>query len=50
MKTGRKRRITTSQLSKLRKWKPLKELAKELGLSARTASWARSYHFKQEAP
>lgn len=47
---SRPRRITAEQLRVLRQWKPFKQVAKELGIPPRTASWARNYHFKQPSP
>lgn len=49
-KIGRPRRVTAEQLRAIRQWKPLKELAKEIGLDRKTASWARNYHFRQPSP
>lgn len=49
-KTGRPRRITAEQLRVLRQWKPLAQVARELGLNPKAASWARNYHFKQPSP
>lgn len=47
---GRRRRITDEQLRAIREWKSFKELAKELGLSPKVASWARNHYFKQPSP
>jgi hypothetical protein len=49
-RVGRPRRITSEQLRKLRAWKPLSQLAAELGISVRTATWARNYRFRQPSP
>lgn len=47
---GRKRRISAEAERRLREWKPIKELARELGLSESTARFVRRHRFKQAAP
>jgi hypothetical protein len=49
-KVGRPRRVTAQQLRVIRAWKPLREVAKSVGLTYEVASWARNYHFKQPSP
>lgn len=52
MKTvGRKRRVSAEAERKLREWKPMRALARELGLAESTARQInRGYQFKQMAP
>jgi len=47
---GRKRRLNDAQLQRLRDWKPLAQLAREMNISPGTAIWARRYYFKQPSP
>lgn len=49
---GRKRRITDEQVKRIRNWKPLAGLARDLGISVQMASAIRGrrYRFKQPSP
>lgn len=49
---GRKRRITDEQVKRIRQWKPLAGLARDLGVSIRMVSAIRNdrYKFKQPSP
>ena len=48
---GRKRRITDEQVKRIREWKSLQQLARELGVSSKIAYRIRcGYHYKQPSP
>lgn len=48
---GRKRRTSAEAERKIREWKPLKELAREVGMPLSSVRLIRGgYQFKQEAP
>lgn len=48
--SGRYRKITAAQLKRLREWKPLCALAREMGMKPKTAQWARNYYFRTPCP
>jgi radical SAM superfamily enzyme len=48
---GRPRRVTDDQVRLIREWKPLTQLARELGINKNTASSIRcGYQFKKICP
>lgn len=48
---GRKRKLTDEQVKRIREWKPLAQLAREVGMSLRMAGAIRKgYQFKQPSP
>lgn len=47
---GRKRRVPVEVERQIKQWKPLKDLAQEMGLSEKAARFIRRHHFKQAAP
>ncbi len=50
-KRGRPRQITDEQYRRIREWKPLKQLAKEIGVPLPTAEKIRSgYQYRQVSP
>jgi hypothetical protein len=50
-KRGRPRKVTDEQYRRIREWKPLKELARDLGVPLHTAEAIRcGYRYKQVSP
>lgn len=49
---GRKRKLTDEQLKRIREWKPLGELASDLGITRKMAGALRNgrYQYKQPSP
>lgn len=48
---GRKRKFTDEQVKRIREWKPLGQLAREIGMSVKMAgAIRRGYQFKQPSP
>lgn len=48
---GRKRKLTDEQVKRIREWKPLAQLASEVGVSSRMAFAIRhGYRYKQPSP